>query len=265
MARPGARSTCGPASSITTVRSTIGTFHALTFASRALPGVGVLRARGSGARPPRGGILAPDEQAAATAPPGRRHGPGRAGESDEARIVAGSPGGVAVAASQQARGRGDDRRLDRLAAHVARGDGRPTVDAAHRLLRRAEGFGVDRLLRRQRAAWARRWEEMGIRIEGDPDLQRALNFALFHLDASIAPGAREAPLGPRGLSGPSYRGHVFWDSEVFVLPFFAATRPAASRAMLAYRVKSSRGGPGGGSRGGPARRLVPLGVGRGRP
>ena len=75
-------------------------------------------------------------------------------------------------------------------------------------------------MRRQRAAWARRWEEMGVRIEGDPDLQRAVDFALFHLDSSIAPGARQAPLGPRGLSGPSYRGHVFWDSEVFVLPFF---------------------------------------------
>jgi trehalose/maltose hydrolase-like predicted phosphorylase len=89
---------------------------------------------------------------------------------------------------------------------------------------------------RQRSAWARRWDEMGIRIDGDPDLQRAVNFSLFQLDASIAPGAREAPLGPRGLTGPSYKGHVFWDSEIFVLPFFAATRPAASRAMLTYRV-----------------------------
>jgi trehalose/maltose hydrolase-like predicted phosphorylase len=103
-------------------------------------------------------------------------------------------------------------------------------------LHRATGLGLDALVLGQRAAWARRWEEMGIRIDGDPELQRALNFALFHLDASIAPGAREAPLGPRGLTGPSYKGHVFWDSEVFVLPFFAATRPAASRAMLAYRV-----------------------------
>ena len=100
---------------------------------------------------------------------------------------------------------------------------------------------------------------MGIRIDGDDDLQRAVNFALFQLDGSIATN-RQAPLGPRGLTGPAYRGHVFWDSEVFVLPFFAATRPAAARAMLAYRVEPHPGCAGGRPRGGPARHLVPLGV-----
>jgi hypothetical protein len=52
--------------------------------------------------------------------------------------------------------------------------------------------------------------------------------ALFHLDASIAPGARQAPLGPRGLSGPSYKGHVFWDSESSCCP--SSPRPAPPRA-----------------------------------
>jgi hypothetical protein len=41
----------------------------------------------------------------------------------------------------------------------------------------------------------------------------------------------------RGLSGPGYRGHVFWDSDVFVLAFLAATHPAAARAMLEYRIR----------------------------
>jgi trehalose/maltose hydrolase-like predicted phosphorylase len=44
-------------------------------------------------------------------------------------------------------------------------------------------------------------------------------------------------LGARGLSGPAYRGHVFWDTDVFVLPFFAATHPPAARALLEYRVR----------------------------
>ena len=46
----------------------------------------------------------------------------------------------------------------------------------------------------------------------------------------------EAAVGARGLSGDGYRGHVFWDSDVFVLPFLVATCPAAARAMLEYRV-----------------------------
>ena len=47
----------------------------------------------------------------------------------------------------------------------------------------------------------------------------------------------EAAVGARGLTGSAYRGHVFWDSDVFVLPFLAATHPPAARAMLEYRVR----------------------------
>jgi trehalose/maltose hydrolase-like predicted phosphorylase len=47
----------------------------------------------------------------------------------------------------------------------------------------------------------------------------------------------EAAVGARGLSGLAYRGHVFWDSDVFVLPFLAATHPSAARAMLEYRIR----------------------------
>ena len=67
-------------------------------------------------------------------------------------------------------------------------------------------------------------------------MQQAIRFALFHLMASVG-DTGEAAVGARGLSGPAYRGHVFWDSDVFVLPFLAATHPAAARAMLEYRVR----------------------------
>jgi len=73
-------------------------------------------------------------------------------------------------------------------------------------------------------------------IEGDPELQRAVRVALFHLLASASEDG-EAAVGARGLSGNAYRGHVFWDSDVYVLPFLAATRPAAARAMLEYRLR----------------------------
>ena len=54
--------------------------------------------------------------------------------------------------------------------------------------------------------------------------------------ASVADDG-EAAVGARGLSGRGYRGHVFWDSDVFVLPFLAATHPPAARAMLEYRIR----------------------------
>jgi trehalose/maltose hydrolase-like predicted phosphorylase len=103
-------------------------------------------------------------------------------------------------------------------------------------LEEAEQAGFERLLREQREAWARRWETADVAVEGDAELQRAIRFALFHLIASVA-DRDEAAVGARGLSGPAYSGHVFWDSDVFVLPFLAATHPEAARAMLEYRVR----------------------------
>jgi trehalose/maltose hydrolase-like predicted phosphorylase len=97
-------------------------------------------------------------------------------------------------------------------------------------------LGFDRLLAEQREAWAARWARADVTIDGDPEVQLAVRLALFHLMASVA-DAGEAAVGARGLSGHGYRGHVFWDSDVFVLPFLAATHPSAARAMLEYRVR----------------------------
>jgi trehalose/maltose hydrolase-like predicted phosphorylase len=99
----------------------------------------------------------------------------------------------------------------------------------------AEEAGFERVFTRHREAWANRWEASQIIVEGDPALQRAVRFALYHLMGSVADKG-EAAVGARGLTGPGYRGHVFWDSDVFVLPFLAATHPEAARAMLEYRL-----------------------------
>jgi trehalose/maltose hydrolase-like predicted phosphorylase len=120
--------------------------------------------------------------------------------------------------------------LERLGAY------RPTGPEALAVLAEAEAVGFERLLAEHREAWARRWEESGVVIEGDPELQLAVRLALFHLIGAVADDG-EAAVGARGLTGHGYRGHVFWDSDVFVLPFLAATHPAAARAMLEYRVR----------------------------
>lgn len=120
--------------------------------------------------------------------------------------------------------------LERLAAYA------PDRSAAREALAAAERTGFESLLAEHRRAWARRWETADIVIEGDAELQLAVRFALFHLMASVADDG-EAAVGARGLSGRGYRGHVFWDSDVFVLPFLAATHPPAARAMLEYRLR----------------------------
>jgi trehalose/maltose hydrolase-like predicted phosphorylase len=134
--------------------------------------------------------------------------------------------GLSAALSDRVR----ERTLERLGAY-ARGD-----DDAARALVAAEELGFERLLADHRETWSRRWDDSDIVVEGDPELQRAVRLALFHLIASV--GDRdEAAVGARGLTGEGYRGHVFWDSDVFVLPFVAATHPPAARAMLEYRIR----------------------------
>ncbi len=82
--------------------------------------------------------------------------------------------------------------------------------------------------------WERRWSLSDITIEGDEQSQQALRFAIYHL-ISATPRSDHISVGARALTGDAYKGHVFWDTEIFLLPFYTFTRPQAARAMLMYR------------------------------
>jgi trehalose/maltose hydrolase-like predicted phosphorylase len=112
----------------------------------------------------------------------------------------------------------------------------PSAETATRLVEESAAEGFDALVVEQRRAWEERWSDADVKIEGDDELQLATRFSLFHLMASVADDG-EAAVGARGLSGPGYRGHVFWDADTFTLPFLAATHPASARAMLEYRLR----------------------------
>ena len=143
--------------------------------------------------------------------------------------VAGSDGSITAAAWQER----DATRLDRIAAYVPSRDGLQPERAAA-ILRDACAIGFNGLAAEHRREWSRRWENADVCIAGEAQLQLDVRLALFHLMSSVAVRG-EAAVGARGLSGHGYRGHVFWDADLFVLPFLAATEPAAARAMLEYR------------------------------
>jgi kojibiose phosphorylase len=84
-------------------------------------------------------------------------------------------------------------------------------------------------------AWGRRWDVAGVRIVGDEEAQRALRFAIYHLIAAANPADEHLSIGARGLTGEAYRGHVFWDTEIYMLPFYIFTDPPAARSLLMYR------------------------------
>jgi trehalose/maltose hydrolase-like predicted phosphorylase len=203
-----------------------GPLEVLLFSSLARPATPILRARGP--------IRTAGLSRSLEPPPGIRY---EEGEDDTVAWmrVTGPPASIAAAAQCELRGDGTDRVLDRIAAYEGSSAGVADQNAAVNRARGALKAGFDTLLAEHRQAWAQRWEDADVRIDGDPELQLAVRFALFHLIGS-AQDEGEAAVGARGLSGGAYRGHVFWDSDVYVLPFLAATHPAAARAMLEYRI-----------------------------
>ena len=92
--------------------------------------------------------------------------------------------------------------------------------------------GLARLIDEHRSAWLERWKACDIRIDGDPAAQRALRFAAYHLVSAANPEDERVSIGARGLTGEAYKGHVFWDTEIFMLPFFTLTWPEAAKALL---------------------------------
>lgn len=98
----------------------------------------------------------------------------------------------------------------------------------------ARQTGWKGLLAEQRAALDDFWQNAGIELEGDPEIQQALRFALFHILQAGCRGERR-PIPAKGLTGPGYDGHVFWDSEIFVLPVLTLTLPHAAADALAWR------------------------------
>ena len=116
--------------------------------------------------------------------------------------------------------------------------GQRTVPAVHdqvaAAVAGAKHTGWDGLLEKQRAYLDRFWNEADIELDGDPELQQALRFALFH---TIQAGARgeQRPIPAKGLTGPGYDGHTFWDTEGFVLPILTYSRPRAVADALRWR------------------------------
>jgi alpha,alpha-trehalose phosphorylase len=92
----------------------------------------------------------------------------------------------------------------------------------------------DGLAAQQRAFLDDYWERADVEVEGDAELQQAVRFALFHvLQAGVR--GEQRPIPAKGLTGPGYDGHAFWDTETYVLPVLTYTAPSAARDALRWR------------------------------
>jgi trehalose/maltose hydrolase-like predicted phosphorylase len=117
---------------------------------------------------------------------------------------------------------------------TSRDDADPAARATRRL-KEVVGIGVPALLEKSARAWAGRWASADVEITGDDETQRRARFAIYHLIGCANPDDEYVSPGARSLTGERYKGHVFWDTEIFVLPFFVYTHPPSARALLMYR------------------------------
>ncbi|NQX46335.1 beta-phosphoglucomutase [Paenibacillus tritici] len=98
----------------------------------------------------------------------------------------------------------------------------------------AGNLGFAGLAEQQQDYLDRFWAHADVEISGDPALQQGIRFNAFQLLQSVGRDG-VTNIGAKGLTGEGYEGHYFWDTEMYMLPFFTFTRPEVSRALLEFR------------------------------
>lgn len=108
------------------------------------------------------------------------------------------------------------------------------AQAAFDILERAMAEPIDAWFARQRAAVSAFWDRARVEIRGDEALQSAIDFSLYQLMQSAGRDALSS-VAAKGLSGEGYEGHYFWDTEIYIFPFFLLTDAARARELLRFR------------------------------
>jgi len=89
--------------------------------------------------------------------------------------------------------------------------------------------------------WGKEWDRCDVVVEGDDEAQLALRFSIYHLLIAAPRHEERVNIGAKTLSGYGYHGHAFWDTEIFMLPFFTFTRPEIAKNLLSYRYHNLPG------------------------
>ena len=136
-------------------------------------------------------------------------------------------------------GPGRPLRLAKLLAYHHTPEGEPAELAAALggSLDLARRLGFEGLAARQRAHLDAVWDSADIVLEGDDEIQHALRYALFQVHTNAAFAAGHA-IPAKGLTGPGYNGHTFWDTEIFLLPVLTYCAPELAAEALRWRAST---------------------------
>ena len=102
----------------------------------------------------------------------------------------------------------------------------------------ASAKGFSQLWKEQAEAWAKKWEEGDIIIEGDVAAQQAIRFNIFQLNQTYTGKDARLNIGPKGFTGEKYGGSTYWDTEAYCIPFYLSVAPEeVAKNLLVYRYK----------------------------
>jgi hypothetical glycosyl hydrolase len=110
-------------------------------------------------------------------------------------------------------------------------------------LKQAEELGYQALHEESKNAWDKQvWSVLPITIESENIKdQLAVNFAKYHLHVMTPAHDERMNIGAKGMSGEGYKGHTFWDTEIFMLPYFTFTHPEIAKKLVTYRFLGLEG------------------------
>lgn len=97
------------------------------------------------------------------------------------------------------------------------------------------------LLAAHGAVWDELWQDCDVVLDGDPTAQTAIRYNLFQLLIAAPRHDDRVSIPAKTLSGFAYRGHIFWDTEIFIAPFLTLTQPLVARNLLSYRYHTLEG------------------------
>ena len=120
--------------------------------------------------------------------------------------------------------------LDKTAVILTSRDRDPRIDPA------AQPLPYDLARQQAKEHWAARWAVCDVAVDGDPDAQTALRYAAYQLICSCSARDDTVNIGARGLTHTRYKGCYFWDTDLFMMPFFLLTDPSGARSLMQYRV-----------------------------
>jgi trehalose/maltose hydrolase-like predicted phosphorylase len=124
--------------------------------------------------------------------------------------------------------------------YTSRDGGEPLSTALHHH-QQLTSTGNDALLAQHQEAWRHFWQGTDILIEGDDQAQRGIRYNIYQLRINASLHDESYSIAAKGLTGFGYRGHVFHDTEIFMLPFFIYSMPDVARNLLMYRYHTLSG------------------------